>query len=167
MQNINFCTAFQPREKHAPASLIFFGFLSILFGPRVPKLTSLMHDLIVRRCGGFWPRPTTPSIKYGTVVFKAMLNVPDTWWERGRVGCAVCADEERRGTLCNCWDKCFEFQIITLRPADLSLTDVHVCTSVFRFILEKKKKNIDVACYTSSISSLHLINKHCLEMSIH
>lgn len=101
MQNKNFCTVLQNREKHAPASLIFLCFLSILLGPRVPKLTSLMHDLIARRCGGFWPQPTTPSIKYGTVAFKAMLNVADTWGrERERAGRAVCAGEERGERLC-------------------------------------------------------------------
>lgn len=146
MQNKNFCTAFQPGEKHALASLIFFCFLSILLGLRVPKLTSLMHDLIVRHCGGFWPQPTTPSIKYGTVAFKAMLNVPDTLRVGvgvGGKGRALYAGEVKRGTLWNCWGECFKYQIITVRlrviVADLCLTDVHVCTSVFRFFSRKKK----------------------------
>lgn len=132
------------RNMHRPPSS-FSVFFSILLGPRVPKLTSLMHDLIVRRCGGFWPQPTRPSIKYGTVAFKAMLNVPDTRGG-GRGGRAVCAGEERREILWICWGECFKFQIITLRLgaiiADLCLTDVHVCTSVFRLFLEKKPKNI-------------------------
>lgn len=143
MQNKNFCTVLQNREKHAPASLIFFCFLSILLSPRVPKLTSLMHDLIARRCGGFWPQPTTPSIKYGTVAFKAMLNVPDTWGERGREQDVQFVQVRRgRETLWSCWGECFKFQIITLGlgviMADLCLTDVHVCASVFKLILEKK-----------------------------
>lgn len=168
MQNQTFCTAFQPREKHSLASLIFFCFLPILLGPAVPKLPSLMHDLIGRHCGGFWPQPTTPSIKYGTVAFKAMLNVPDTW-ERGREGerraCSLCRwGEERRGTLWDCWGECFKFQIITLRlgiiTADLCLTDAYVCTSVFRFTLGKKKC-FHVKRYTSSIPSLHFTIIHC------
>lgn len=133
--------AFKTERNMRQPPLIFFCFLSFLLGPRVPKLTSLMHDLIARRCGGFWPQPTTPSIKYGTVAFKAMLNVPDTWGRErgGRAGRAVCAGEERGERLC--WGQCFKFQIITLGlgviTADLCLTDVRVCASVFKLILEK------------------------------
>lgn len=131
--------------RHPPSS--FFCFLSILLGSHVPKLTSLMHDLIVKRCGEFWPQPTTPSIKYGTVTFKAMLNVPDTWGEG-------------KGRLCGI----VGVNVLNFRSlgpgvimAAWCLTHVHVYTSLFRFISRKYLK--------LATSHLYILPSNLSEMS--
>lgn len=116
------------RKTHASPSSSFLYFFSILLllRPLVPKLTSLMHEPIATHCGGIQHQPTTCSIKYGGVAFKAMLNAPDmgreegereqdvqllseSWGKRGWG--AHERGERLRG---NCWEEYCNFQIITL-----------------------------------------------------
>lgn len=87
--NDDFYTVHQKLEKHTPPPPLSY-FSSHLPPAPVPKLTSLMHDPIAWHCGGIQHQPTTCSIKYGGMAFKAMLNAPDMGErERERAGRAA------------------------------------------------------------------------------
>lgn len=93
LNNNGFYTVHQNREKTMLAPSSFYIFFPSSSGPR-PKLTSLMHEPIARHCGGIQHQPTTCSIKYGGMAFKAMLNAPDMGRERAGRAAFVRKGEE-------------------------------------------------------------------------
>ena len=121
LNNNDFYTVHQNRERNTrrPPSSFIFSFHPPPPAP-VPKLTSLMHEPIARHCGGIQHQPTTCSIKYGGMAFKAMLNAPDMGERESRT-CSFCQKggsergaHERGEAERNCWEEYCNFQIITL-----------------------------------------------------